>query len=288
MNRVPIGATIGAAFNYIGVAWRQAWLAMAFLVGLQALQEVLRIASPRAAGIVSFVALIPLIAFGTVALGALYRIGLERSSDPEFRPGTGGVQWNGLEWRVLGANLLVGVILALVAFVCFFILIMAVGVSLIGHMNEANAVNAAGNEMDRLAAVLRLMQGPTGLVTLAIGLVSLALLIWLNAKLSLFAIFAADTRSFDLVKAWTMTRGATWALIVTTLVILVTQALVTAVFGLAGLALAGVAGAYAAAIGSLLGALASTAISNPLAAGMQVAVYRARRPGASAVAETFN
>jgi hypothetical protein len=288
MNRVPIGATIAASFNYIGVAWRRAGLAMAFLVGVQVLEGILRVATPRAAGVISLVALVPLIAFGTVAFGALYRIGVERApSDPEFRLGGGGVQWTGLEWRVLGANIIVGVILALVVLAASILWIIALGVSLIGHINEVNAMNAAASPADRLAALARLMMGPAGLVTLVIGLVAAALLLWLSAKLSLFAIFAADTRRFDIGQAWAMTRGATWALIVTGVVILIAQLAASFVFGVVGGLAAGLAGASAPLMGQLFGSVAAAAITTPLTAGMQVAVYRARRPGGAAVADAF-
>jgi hypothetical protein len=288
MDRVRIGATIATSFSYIRVAWGRASLAMAFLVGLQALEGILRLATPQAGRLLSLAAFIPLIAFGTVVFGALYRIGVERGGDEEFRLGTGGVQWNGLEWRVLGANIIAGLILAIVAIVCLIAWAVALGVSMAGHLDRLEAVSAAVGNVEKLQAFAQLMMGPAGLATLAVAVPSAVLLLWLNAKLALFSILAADTRSFDLGKAWAMTRGATWALIVTGLVILAVQLLVGMVFGAIGGAVAGVAGGGgAAAVGRLFGEVVGAAINTPLTAGMQIAVYRARRPGGTTVADAF-
>jgi hypothetical protein len=273
VDRVSIGGTIWATFGFVATAWSSAPAAMTLVVVMQAIWGLVQRAVPGASGAEATLLLnIPALLLAAVAFGALYRIGLKttRASDPDLRLGPGGVQWTPVEWRVLGANVLLGVFFVVLMIVLVIVWAFTLGVVMIGRPEQLQALGKATTNWTRLQAFGHMMLGPGGIVTAAILLPAGALLLWLSAKLSLFAILAADTRSFDLGQAWSLTRGATWALLLTSFAIFVIQFLL---------------GAFA---GALFGGVASAAISTPLLAGMQTHVYAARRSGSQAVAAAFS
>jgi hypothetical protein len=59
----------------------------------------------------------------TAAIGACYRIGLgpDHEGDPAFQVGPAGFNWGGLEWRVMGASIVVGLTVGLLAVFAIFV-----------------------------------------------------------------------------------------------------------------------------------------------------------------------
>jgi hypothetical protein len=154
---------------------------------------------------------------------------------------------------------------------------------------DSNGLTAAPGSAEQLQAFLRIMEGPAGIVS---GLIAIPLVVglaFLGAKLALFPITAADTRGFNFGHAWSLTRGALAALIVTSMAIFTVEIVAGMLAGffaglLAALFKQGVAGGrlWGAVAGQAVGA----ALNTPLFAGLQIYVYRARR-GDGGVAQTF-
>jgi hypothetical protein len=209
-----------------------------------------------------------------MATGALYRsiLASDRPGDPSLGLGPGGLQWGQVEWRVLSANLLVGLPLALLVFA---VMIGAASVALAVDPTLYQAVQSGGP-----AAFNRLMSGPGGGAAALVILPGAALVIYLAARLSLFAIQAADNGRYDWRAAWSMTRGATGAILVTLIVIVAAEFAVDAVASLFGTVVATVTGAGdAALLGAIAGAAAGAAFSLPMSAGLVACVYRTQRAG---------
>jgi hypothetical protein len=285
---IPLGQAISRSFAFISVAWRNAWGAMLILVWLSAVLQMIEAMKPEWTA-APLLGLIFLLAASTVATGALYRIGLEpdHAGDSAFALGPGGVQWGALEWRVLGANLLLGLALSVLFVVLFIIWGVGLGVSMAGHPEALQAVTNATSNEDKLRAFGALMGGAAGVVTLVVLLPGLLAILYLAARLALFTLNAADTRSFDFGKAWTMTRGAVLALIVVSVLIYLAQILLG---GLCG-AVAGFLSAFldpgkGGMWGGIVGQAAGAAISAPLFAGLQLFIYHRRR-GEGRIAATF-
>jgi hypothetical protein len=287
MGQVQVGAAIGASFRYIGEAWSKAWGILLILVWLTAAQQIVEILRPSWTA-VSFLFLILSVFVSTGVTGALYRLQLggDHPGDDQFAAHPAGLQWGGLEWRVLGANLLVGLAIGVLVVVAFIIWAIILGVTIGSNPTDMQALQG-GSQAEKLDALAHVMLGPAGVLTLVIIGPMVVALIYLIVRLSLFALLAADTRSFNLVKAWNLARGAMLALFVGSLVIFLLEVVIGAVFGgLAGLA-AGLFGQQGRIWGGLAGQVIGAATSAPLFAGLLLYVYRLQR-GDTGVAATFS
>jgi len=286
MGQVQVGAAIGASFRFIGEAWSKAWGIMLVLVWFTAALQIIEVLRPTWA-LVSFLGLIASIFVTTAATGALYRLKLagDHPGDDQFAAHAAGLQWGGLEWRVLGANLMIGLAIGVLAFVAFIIWAIILGVTVGSSPGDLQALQSGG-EADKLVALRHIMLGPAGILTLVIIGPMIVALIYLIVRLSMFALLAADARSFDVGKAWALARGAMLALFLGSLVIFLLEVLVGAVTGgITGLA-AGIIGQQGRVWGGVAGQVVGTAINTPLFAGLVLYVYRIQR-GDAGVAATF-
>lgn len=291
MGSVGVGAAIAASFGYIGEAWSKAWGAMMFLVWFSATLQAVELLKPEWA-LVSFFGLIATLFVTTAATGALYRLSLagDHPGDPAFTPGPAGLRWGGLEWRVLGANLIVGIGLGILAVMLLLFWALAIGF-MIGASGGGADLQAfeGGSAADKTAALARLMLGPAGVITAIIGIPSLLGLLYLGARLALFAPLAADTRAFDFGRAWSLAGGGVLALIVGTIVIFLIELMIGAVVGgFAGFAAAVTHNLGAGRIwGGIAGTTVAAVVNTPLFVGLVLYVYRTRR-GDTGVAATFS
>jgi len=277
MGKVQVGAAIAASFRFVGEAWTKAWGVMLLLLWFTAVLQVVQVLKPTWSS-VTLLGAIPTLFITTAATGALYRLRLESDhpGDPDFVAHSAGLQWGGLEWRVMGANILVGVILGALFILACFIFGIALGVTMQGDPADLQAFEH-GTDAEKLAALGRLMLGVGGIVSALILIPSLLGLLYLAARLTVFTPLAADARSFDLGKAWSLSRGAVLALIVGTITIFLVELL-------ANRLLVAVAGKD---WGSAASEAVTAAINAPLFAGLVLYVYRAQR-GDTAVAATFS
>ena len=284
---IPIGPAIQASFSFIAVAWRRAWGVMLLLVWISAMAQAIEGLKPewKAAPTLGVLALLIV---STIATGALYRIGLEADhpGDPAFAPSQFGLQWAGIEWRVLGANVLVGVILGILALAVFIIWGVGLGISYVGHPEALQAINSAGTDQERMAASLALLAGPAGVVSVIVLLPGLVALIYLAIRLALFTLNTVDTRAYDFAKAWALTRGAVLSLFVALVAIYIAQIIAGGVCGaVAGFFSAFFAHGAGGMWGQVAGQAAGAAINAPLFAGLQLYVLHRRKD--AGVAATF-
>jgi len=289
MGKVQVGAAIGESFRFVGEAWRRAWGIMLILVWFSAAVQIVELLRPSWVA-VSILGFIVSIFITTAATGALYRLRFsgDHPGDDAFAAHPAGVQWGGLEWRILGANLLVGLIIGVLAFVVFIIWAFILGATLGNSPADVQGVEN-GSEAEKLAALGRIMLGPAGALTLIFIGPAMIGLIYLGLRLSVFAPLAADTRSFDPVKAWALTRGAVLALLVGSVVIFLLELIIGAVFGGVAGFVAGFSGqvGQGRVWGGVAGQAVGAALNAPLIAGLVLYVYRTQR-GDPAVAATFS
>jgi hypothetical protein len=287
MGQVQVGAAIGASFRFIGEAWNKAWGIMLVLVWFNAALQIVELLRPTW-GAVSFLGLIVSIFVTTAATGALYRLQLagDHPGDNQFAAHPAGLQWGGLEWRVLGANLMIGVAIGVLVIVAFIIWAIILGVTVGSNPGDMQALQG-GSEAEKIDVFRRIMLGPAGILTLVIIGPIVAALIYVIVRLSMFALVAADARSFDLVRAWTLARGAMLPLFLGSLVIFMIELIIGAVTGgLAGFT-ASIIGQQGRIWGGVTGQVVGAAINAPLFAGLVLYVYRIQR-GDPGVAATFS
>lgn len=274
MPGVEVGAALRASFAFLAPAWRGAWGVLLVAMGLSAAVQVLGLASSGLTA-TSLVGGLVLVVANAAATGALYRLGLasDHAGDRAFQPGPAGLRWGGLESRVLAANIVVGLVFLVMAIfaVLVWAFVFAIGAGTQGITTRSLPLSAGSDT--QLKVFLHILAGPVGLVSLlvAVPLVAGLLLLW--AKLSLFALTAADSGRLDFGRAWSLTRGALAALIASTLVILVVQSGAGEAAGRLASRLSGSAGREVGVIAEQLavGALA------PLFAGLALFVYRTQR-----------
>ena len=289
MGGVQVGAAIGESFRFIGEAWRRAWGILLILVWFTAALQIIEALRPSWSAAAFFGFLISIF-LTTAATGALYRLrfGEDHPGDDAFAAHSAGLQWGGLEWRILGANLLLGVVIGVLVFVAFIIWAIILGVTVGSNPAQMQALQS-GSEADKVDALRQLMLGPAGILTLLIiGPVTVAL-IYIGIRMSVFAPLAADTRSFDVGKAWSLTRGAVLTLLVGSIVIFLFELLLGGVIGgLAGFT-AGFTGhtGQGRVWGGVAGQVIGSAVNAPLIAGLVLYVYRTQR-GDPTVAATFS
>jgi len=290
MTSVSISAALGASFAFAGPAWGRAWGVLLVTVWLAAMIQGVALARPDLWPLNLFGDLV-LLAATTAATGALFRIGVgpDHAGDPRFQLGPAGFNWGGLEWRVLGANVVVGVTFVVLAIFAIFIWAVVFGVSAATQGVSAEGLQAPAGSAAQMQAFLHIIAGPAGVVSIVVAIPLLVGLAFLWAKLSLFAVTAADTGGFNFGRAWSLTRGALRALIVSAIVIVIIQMVAGASAGfvagvLAGLLGQGVDGGRL--WGGVAGQAAGVSVNIPLFCGLQLFVYRSRR-GEVSVAQTF-
>lgn len=280
MARVRIGAAVGGSFGFLATAWRHAWGILLAWVWLAGASQAIQSLRPEW----FFIPLLGFpvtIAVSTAAIGALYRIGIEpgHPGDARFRAHPAGLWWGALEWRVLGANILLGLILGLLTAALIFVWFMALGIV---------SVSLAGQGLQGADASVIIRFALVSAVILIPGLLGL---FYLGARWLIYPLYAADTGSFDLGAAWGMTRGASLAIVLALVVIFLAQSGLVVLSFIVAAGVAGVVGhdaAAPAAWGLIATQLVGTAISAPLGVGLQQSVYRALRPdGGVDVAATF-
>jgi hypothetical protein len=290
MGKVEVGAAIGASFRYVGEAWTKAWGVMLILVWFTAMLAAIQALKPDW-GLATPLGTIVTFFLSTAATGALYRLSLTQShpGDGAFAASPSGLQWGALEWRVMGANIMVGLAVGGLALIAFIVWVIAVGVAAGASGGPDVQLIEQGSEAERLAAFGRLMLGPVGVVAAVIGIPAVFGLFWVSAKLALVAPQAADTGAFSFGSAWRLSRGAVLALVVTSFLIFVAQAVIGAIFGGVAGFLAGVTGQVGQGPiwGGIAGEGVSAAVNLPLFAGLVLYVYRAQR-GDPGVAATFS
>jgi hypothetical protein len=289
MGKVRVGEAIGASFRFVGEAWTKAWGVMLLLVVVACAAQVAEASNPGAP-------LIPLLSapvalfVTTAAAGALYRLRFagDHPGDPAFAAGPAGFRWTGLEWRVMGANLLVGLLIAVLLFVVFIIWAIALGAIIGSSPPELDSIEN-GSQAEKTAALLRLMAGPVGVVSAVILIPTLLGLFYLGVRLILFTPMAAETGSFDFAKAWTLARGAMLALILGAILIYFVEALLGFAVGASSQFVATKLGAAASGRtwANIIGQTLSATINTPLLAGLVLYVYRTQR-GDQSVAATFS
>lgn len=289
MGSVQVGAALSESFRFVGEAWRRAWGILLILVWFTAALQIVEALRPSWTAI-SFLGIFVTVFLTTAASGALYRLRLsdDHPGDNDFAAHSAGLQWGSLEWRILGANLLIGLIIGVLVFVAFILWAIILGVTVGSNPAQMEALQN-GSQADKIDALRQVMLGPAGILTLLIIGPCTVALVYLGVRVSLFAPFAADTRSFDIAKAWTLTRGAVLALFVGSILIFLFELVLGMVVGGVAGFTAGLSGhAEAGRLwGGVAGQILGSALNAPLIAGLVLYVYRSRR-GDTAVAATFS
>jgi hypothetical protein len=233
--------------------------------------------------------------FSTMAMSGLYRAALapERPGDRDLRPGTGGVQWRGPEWRVLLINLMVGVAFAVIILAFMIVWLVLVGVIVGAHLVDVTPLQNPTMSRDQaVQALMTLMLGPIGLASLIVGLIATALCIYLGTRIILYGVRAVDTGSLDLGRAWVMTRGGAAAIIIASLIAsLLVWGLEAAMAGLGVVIANALHKPNALIVGVQWGVVGAVALASPLylplTAGVITSVYRAQRGGGPGIDEHF-
>src|SRR5580698_3753583 len=168
MGQAQVGDAIGASFRFIGEAWSKAWGIMLVLVWFNAALQIVELLRPTW-GAVSFIGLIISVFVTTAATGALYRLQLagDHPGDNQFAANPAGLQWGGLEWRVLGANLMIGLGIGVLVIVAVIIWAIILGVTVGSNPGDMQALQG-GSEAEKIDVFRRIMLGPAGVLTLVI------------------------------------------------------------------------------------------------------------------------
>jgi len=144
-------------------------------------------------------------------------LGERDRANPKYKLGPAGLQWRAMEWRLLAVSLLSNLFLVL----GFTILV-------IGAVVAALAL-APGVPPQRAFAALISTPGHIA-VTILVGLIVAAPLVWVICRLITNAPATADQDRVMLFRSWPYTRGAVWPIIGAALVVY----LVTIVAGMLG------------------------------------------------------
>lgn len=204
---------------------------------------------------------------GIAAQGALFRLALSDAGPDVRENGPWGLQWRGLETRLAAVGLLVGVILGFGAIVAGMVLNVLFLV-----LNGAPATEAAAT-----TASLADLTPTQQFLFKAAGLVAVALLLVLSARLSLAGPATAADGRLRLLHSLELTRGAVLPVVGATLVI---NLPIIAMQVLAGLYTAGAGGAVAVAPTQMIVGVVSTFFYVPVSVGLLSYIYQRLREGA--------
>jgi hypothetical protein len=279
MATITAGGAISAALRNIEPGWRGAPGAMVAVVVVGALNQLVGSSNVG----LSLVMLIVGLAVSTMATGALYRLALQADhpGDPLYRPGPMGFQWSGFEWRILGANLLLGVIIGVAVVAVSLVWMLFLGIMLTTHLIDPGVMNQMNAVADPWGKLAIFFGGVGGVINILLLLAAALAIIWLFARLLLLPIGAAETGRIDLGAAWALSRSSVWP-IVTTLIVrfLIGAAIALVLTYFTGMIIGKDAGA-------ILSAMLTSAIWAPIGAGLVAYAYRAGRAPDPAVAQVF-
>ncbi|MGZ8362824.1 MAG: hypothetical protein ACXW3D_03095 [Caulobacteraceae bacterium] len=205
-----------------------------------------------------------------IVSGAVFRLTLgdRHPNDPDWTPGAMGLQWRGIETRLLGASLLFALLFAFIG----FLVLIALGAVVVG------VLTAKGVDMTKLvtpelmAAAMQQQMGPAfGLVPVLL----LAVMAYVGIRLWLMLPASADQGAIRIFKTWKRTKGLFLRMLLSALAIQLPVLLIGA-FVAAGV-LGGTpqaAGAGRALTAAVLMGVLSGAVIAPLQAAMTAYFYR--------------
>ena len=281
-SNVPVMEAARAAYRFWREAWRPALGALLLLSAATAVQTYLA-ATGRTGW--AMLAMLPSLIAQMVAYGALFRLAFadERTGEPAFQTGPGGLQWGGMETRLLGATLL----LFLLAFLA---VILFTFVFLIAFMVAAGGAPEGLEGADTPQELVEALGARGVLVLLVTSLAAAALAIWASVRLALVLPATASTGKVQVFETWPLTKGQFWR-IFAAMLIASAPPIVGAIFsgGAEGvLAVEGdregvqVLPPAAAAVMAVAGGLVAGVLQAPLSAGLTAYLYRGlRRPEAA-------
>jgi len=271
-SRVSVGASLAFSWGLWVSRWRSIWGVLA----LTSLAATVYLAGDFANKVEVYVA--GLAAYLLVVLmtnGAVFRLAFasRHGDDPAFAPGPVGIQWRAMEWRLLGASLLLLLFYAILIAVAF---VAVAGVAMGIAMNKGQI--AALTTPQALIAAL----GPQGETAVAVlAAIAYAALIYVAIRLSLTLAATADGGRIAVLSTWKVTKGQVWRILVSMLLIqlpvLFVGVMVAAMAragasGGTGLATEAMAPAGALSAGLIMGVL-SGGVAAPLGAGVLAYYY---------------
>ncbi len=195
-----IAQTVRAGFSDLAPSLRACWAAL-LVAGLISVFANLLLRSAA-------VAALPLeAAAAVIAWGALYRRALCKAG------GVAGLRWGMDEWRLLGAQALILVVLAVVVAV----LSMVVAAIVLGVARAAAPnFDATSSEAWRMA----LSSSSLGAVVAgAAPLLGLGVLAWLSARLCLAVAASVDQERIRVLSAFPLTHGLAWHLVAVSVIV---------------------------------------------------------------------
>ena len=219
-SQVSVGAAIRYAWSLLSVNWRAVWGALA----LNALA-----ATVYAAGLYSQNGLLILGAFPAMLMtalmvnGALFRLAFadRRPHDTNFRPGHHGLQWGRIEWRLLGAHLLVLGFMTLI----MLLAVIAIGAVLAG-LSWAGVVRMP--EAGALQAMMLTPGARPDPVILAPLVVLIALSGYVRTRLALALPATVDQGAVRVLRTWRLTKGRVWPIVASVLFVALPVMILTA------------------------------------------------------------
>ncbi|HWA60090.1 MAG TPA: hypothetical protein VG939_01885 [Caulobacteraceae bacterium] len=282
MAEVSASDAVGAGLRLVGPGLRQANIALGLLGAALVLTEL----APGAQDNLANTLLLALIRvpFIVIATAALLRLALGAGAAANGgSAGPGGLQWHGLEGRVLAVQALL--FLTYVSIGVVWIIVASIGVGVLMSNGTIPKVEPPTGPMTPETAAA-LMQGPMGPIMLAILAPALIVIVLVVLKLSLALPATAADGEVKVLRAWRLSRGVLWPIFAVSLLTFA----ISVAFAALGVTLTGVLTAAGAGGGeaSLLPQAAAQAVGAiiglPVSIGGYVHIYMGvRRRGLTQV-----
>lgn len=274
-SRVSVRASVAFAWSLWSTRWREIWGVLA-LSSLDATVYLAGMFAQNAMLVV--VGLVALFVTVLMSNGAVFRLAFadQHPNDPGFTPGAVGVQWGRMEWRMLGAALLLGVFMVILVLLA----LIALTAPLLGlAMSQGTPLTAMTKPEDVIALL-----GPKGRMMLEAGQVLLNILvIFVGVRLALYMPATADSGKLMVLSTWRLTRGNFWRILATLLVLSLPPVLIVSLAG-ASTGMTGTTTAMAPAeafVWAIIGGVVYGGVSIPLTAAALAYYYRNLKPPAA-------
>lgn len=188
---------VRAGYGFIRTAWRGAFGALA----VSAVASTFYLYADLAGlgrGALALSIVLALLA-GVVSQGALLRLALKLDG-----LGPAGLQWKGLETRLLGLTLLTALLFALIALVLLIVILCIVlGLSMAGG---GRAITDTADWISSLGVA-------GALVLLVVSLGGAAFIIWLSIRLCIAPVMTALAGRIQLLNTFDFTKGQVWPIL---------------------------------------------------------------------------
>lgn len=207
--------TIRGAIDFSWTLWTTHWRAIWGVLALSSLAGTVAIAGQLSNNDLVYAAgLGASVTISLMANGAVFRLAFadRHPGDAGYTPGPSGLQWRAMEWRMLGASLLLFAF-ELIVIILLVTMVVAVAAAIMVNRGAALAPPTTPE------AVIKALGPEGGSAVSILAIAAYAVFLFVMVRLSLTAAATADEGRIQVLSTWRRTKGQFWRIVASLVVV---------------------------------------------------------------------